>query len=93
MGRGLTCTRPYSKINGEFSTIFYEDATLDEVRKSFIDDLRNRGFTIDTPIVGWRETGIVDGVKQMRFVFERYYMFDDSQNHAVAEIHDNSFHL
>ena len=80
------------EINGMTSTIFYEDSTLDEVRKSFIDDLRDRGFTIDTPIVGWKETGIEDGIKQMRFMFERYFLFDGSGNHAVAEIRDNSYH-
>jgi len=82
-------------VNGEISTVFYEDATLDEVRKSFTDDLRDRGYTLETPIVGWKEIGIDnDGVKQMRFVYERYYFIDyDRYNHVTAEIRDNSYHF
>ena len=73
----------------------YTDHSLDQVRAFFIHDLKSRGYTIETPIVGWKEIGIDnDGVKQMRFVYERYYFINyDRYNHATAEIRDNDFHV
>lgn len=69
----------------------YENTTLDAVRKRLLLSLKSQGYFIETPVVGWREMGIdADGVKQMKFVYEHYRLFDENYNVVNAIIRDVS---
>ena len=69
----------------------YDNTTLDTVRKRLLLGLKSQGYSIETPVVGWREMGIdEDGVKQMKFVYEHYRLFDENYNVVNAIIRDVS---
>ena len=79
------------KLNDTEIVKTYNNMTLDEVRQKFVAEIKQHGFRIDTPVVGWKETGIRDGVHIMEFVYERYALWTNNYEYASAEIQNDSF--